>query len=283
MIDSIESERRRAFSVWLRTGRLPVAHGADGRELKFNPWHDPRDGRFTFAGTGKYYAQGWGDGGFTGGGGGRTGGGGATGSWETDDERKQRERTARARAATPAAIANKPVQRATLKPAAPATKPAQRVVPRRPVSAAKPVTRITKTRNGYTFELDSNARTRRVSGHLSMTQTPVRSRSAQLGAGGPDRRPTDEGGHYIAARFNGPTDAFNHFAQDTDFNRRDYRLLEEQWARAKRKGKDVWVKIVPTYEGRSQRPSTINVWFEIDGHKESLGFPNERGKKRDGK
>ncbi|WP_394648755.1 hypothetical protein [uncultured Sphingomonas sp.] len=39
------------FSHWLRTGRLPRAEGPDGLELKFNPWHDPADGRFTFAGT----------------------------------------------------------------------------------------------------------------------------------------------------------------------------------------------------------------------------------------
>src|SRR5436305_366039 len=68
MIDNIESERRRAFVVWMRTGRWPVARGADGREVKFNPWHDPRTGRFTFAGTGNFFAQRWDGGGFTGGG-----------------------------------------------------------------------------------------------------------------------------------------------------------------------------------------------------------------------
>lgn len=40
------------FSHWLRTGRLPPVRTADGIELKFNPWHDPADGRFTFAGAG---------------------------------------------------------------------------------------------------------------------------------------------------------------------------------------------------------------------------------------
>jgi len=269
MIDTIESERRRAFSVWLRTGRLPVARRADGIEVKFNPWHDPRTGRFTFAGTGNYYPQGWGDGGFTGGGGGKSGGGGATGpGWETDEERKQRERAARARAAVPAAVADRPVQR---------------IAPKQTAPAAKPITRVTITRNGYAFELDANARTRRVSGHLSTAQTVARSRTAQARAGGTDRRPSDDGGHYIARRFNGPTDAFNHFAQDANFNRGGYRVLEDQWARAKSKGKSVWVKIVPTYEGKSQRPSVINVWFKIDGGEESQRFPNESGKKRDGK
>lgn len=55
MIDISESERRRAFSIWSRTGRLPSVGSADGIELKFNPWHDPKNGRFTFVGAGRRY------------------------------------------------------------------------------------------------------------------------------------------------------------------------------------------------------------------------------------
>lgn len=47
-----------AFSWWLRTGALPPVRGEDGVELKFNPWHDPANGRFTFAGSGRHYAGG---------------------------------------------------------------------------------------------------------------------------------------------------------------------------------------------------------------------------------
>lgn len=39
---------RSAFEIFLRTGRGTV-------ESKFNPWHDPEDGRFTFAGQGRYF------------------------------------------------------------------------------------------------------------------------------------------------------------------------------------------------------------------------------------
>ncbi|OYY73072.1 hypothetical protein [Sphingomonas sp. 28-63-12] len=49
MIQISDNERRRAFSVWLRTGRLPNLRDTDGVAVKFNPWHDPRNGRFTFA------------------------------------------------------------------------------------------------------------------------------------------------------------------------------------------------------------------------------------------
>jgi hypothetical protein len=51
-------ERRTAFSVWLRTGRWPRAEAVRNVEVKFNPWHDARDGRFTFAGAGGYFAAG---------------------------------------------------------------------------------------------------------------------------------------------------------------------------------------------------------------------------------
>ncbi len=44
-----EQLRRQAFSSWLRTGRWPIVRTADGIECKFNPYHDPTNGRFTFA------------------------------------------------------------------------------------------------------------------------------------------------------------------------------------------------------------------------------------------
>lgn len=39
--------KRSAFAVFLRTGRRI----AEPVEAKFNPWHDPEDGRFTFVGA----------------------------------------------------------------------------------------------------------------------------------------------------------------------------------------------------------------------------------------
>lgn len=55
-----ESQRPKASSHWLRTGVLPPVRRPDGIELKFNPWHDPADGRFTFAGSGHYHGAGGG-------------------------------------------------------------------------------------------------------------------------------------------------------------------------------------------------------------------------------
>lgn len=47
-------ERKSVFERWLRTGHFGSfkavgAKSGVGRELKFNPYHDPRDGRFTTA------------------------------------------------------------------------------------------------------------------------------------------------------------------------------------------------------------------------------------------
>lgn len=49
-----------AFSWWLRTGRLPVVGASGEIEFKFNPWHDPQNGQFTFAGSGQYRSGGTG-------------------------------------------------------------------------------------------------------------------------------------------------------------------------------------------------------------------------------
>ncbi|HEX7855169.1 MAG TPA: hypothetical protein VF503_15885 [Sphingobium sp.] len=57
MIELSEDEWRRAFPMWLRTGRLPSIQKNDAIERKFNPWHDPKDGRFTFGESGHYHGE----------------------------------------------------------------------------------------------------------------------------------------------------------------------------------------------------------------------------------
>ena len=47
-MDNLKKDGRTAFSIWMRTGRWPRTTNGRNLELKFNPWHDPRDGRFTF-------------------------------------------------------------------------------------------------------------------------------------------------------------------------------------------------------------------------------------------
>ncbi|MEP9357483.1 hypothetical protein [Sphingomonas sp. KR3-1] len=52
-MNNLKKDERTAFSVWMRTGRWPRSV-----EVKFNPWHDPRNGQFTSAGMGTYSGPG---------------------------------------------------------------------------------------------------------------------------------------------------------------------------------------------------------------------------------
>jgi hypothetical protein len=79
------------------------------------------------------------------------------------------------------------------------------------------------SKNGYAYEIDQIGRTRRVSGTITLNPKQGISRANQRDAGGPDRKPhSDQGGQYIARQFNGPTEAFNHFAQNSNFNQSRY-------------------------------------------------------------
>lgn len=236
LIEISEEEWRRAFPIWLRAGKLPSYPKVHGVECKFNPWHDPENGRFTFTGTGRYH-----------GGGGSFGGGGATGAWQ----RFQPKRVS----------ANQKRSSATIIPAG---QPTGSSSARAAAASEAPFRSI--LRNGYTYQIDSRQRTLRVSGALTVADLPIRSRTSQRQAGGTERRASDDGGHYIAARFNGPIEAFNHFAQDTNVNRGGYRVLEDEWARDKRAGRAVTVRIVPRFDSASVRPSVIDVWWTVDGN-----------------
>lgn len=282
-MDSLANARRRAFSLWLRTGRLPPSAKPTNAEVKFNPWHDPNDGRFTFAGTGRYFGS---------------------GSSDRSAARMHERPSGRGRRSKPfggfspgegpdpdpgfnsgGASGDMPVPDLAqhLGEQAQGGRPETRGANLAHIAANRAKGWRRDFRNGYQWWLDPTGRLREVEGTLTSSNAPRRSRATQRQAGRPDRRPTDDGGHYIAPRFNGPTDAFNHFAQDQNFNRGQYRALEDQWARALRAGKRVDVRIKPVYDRASRRPKYINVWFWIDGHLESQRFPNERQGRRDAK
>lgn len=139
-----------------------------------------------------------------------------------------------------------------------------------------------EVKNGYAFDIDVIARNRRTFGQLSLAVSPSRSRRAQAQAGKPDRLGDDDGGHFIAARFNGPRDSFNHFAQNANFNRGSYRTMEDSWAKELQAGHRVFVDIEPLYHGASKRPYQLNVYWEVDDKKFRKKFPNEaKGAKGD--
>jgi hypothetical protein len=258
---SRDTASREAVGVYLRTGILPADRPEDV-ETKFNPWHDLL-GRFTFKNGGSTSgdgSQGWGGGGFTGPGGGGDGfdGAGASASWDPAPSRSPEAGKTSAR-------------------------PKTGIVASAAAASAPEASWHSVVRNGYTYQLDAADRTRQVTGTLALNTGQSRSRGAQAGAGGSDRLPTDDGGHYIARRFDGPTDTFNHFAQDANFNRGGYRVLESGWANDIKAGKQVYVAITPTYDGSSKRPSAIRVVYSVNGSRETRTFPNGSKGKSHGK
>lgn len=235
------------FEYFLRTGRR-VTRGGNPRSVgfKFNPWHDPGNGRFTFRNSGEYW-PGDGFGGFGGGGGGFNGGG-AGGNWE------------------PPVPKPKPVRAPTPK----ADGPQPSTIPE------------SHERNGFQFKVDGLRRPTLATGELKLDTDAGRSRRLQRATGGSDRRSSDDGGHFIAPRFNGPREWFNHFAQDRNFNRGGYREMEREWGKQVAAGRRVFVDIRPRYDGNSQRPSKIIVYWTVNGRRKRQSFHNERGGKPNG-
>jgi DNA/RNA non-specific endonuclease len=106
-----------------------------------------------------------------------------------------------------------------------------------------------------------------------------RSRKHQNNAGKPDRLDTDHGGHFIAREFGGPKIALNHFAQDARSNRSEYRSLELSWKAYLKQGKKVSVNIVPSYIGRSRRPTSLDVTFYVGRVRKKRTIINSTGER----
>ncbi len=329
------SSRKReptAFSVYLRTGRRV----ADRRvEVKFNPWHDPVDGRFTFAGRGSLYPAGGGasavdpqsspskdrqdranysDPNYT----------DAQASAKRNDPKNPQNhsiyvvrpgdnlsRIARSREGVTAedlAWLNEIPLDHPLQIGQRIKVPHQQYLdglreaknkalaldyyirtrrqfpanPKNPPSLERQILDSNwrrEAKNGYEFYIDAIGRSRQAYGLLHFGPSE-RSRKNQKGV--QDRVPTDDGGHYIAARFEGPSDAFNHFAQNANFNRGAYRVLEDKWADALRAGDKVFVNIVPHYLGTSKRPDWIDVSWSVNGKRYKTKFANAPRGKADG-
>lgn len=296
--------RSARFEAYLRTGRRVAATKAI--EVKFNPWHDPEDGRFTFANGGRHFP--------------------GSSPRQSDNQSQYSPKNPRNHSTyvvrrgdtlSRIAAARKGLRISDLAElngisATETLRPGQRlIVPnqayldagrraknnfvnlafymdthggRLPPNPARAPTigeqldsdwrRVAK--NGYEFSIDIIDRPRRIRGVLSVAVTTERSRRNQAQAGGSERRSTDDGGHFIAARFNGPRDRFNHFAQNANFNRGAYRAIEENWSREIKAGRRVFVDIVPQYSGASTRPHTIIVTWYVDGQRSRRRLPNEK-------
>jgi LysM repeat protein len=319
-----------AFSIYLRTGRRVDVSQV---EVKYNPWHDEDDGRFTFAGQGQYVAAGSSgkvniDGKVS-----RSDWGRPDKDWVPDRSRLRADhpdnysifivergdslssiaRRRKGLTARDLAWLNKHPIDQPLKVGQRIKVPHQAYVdagraahrnffglayylqthggkfppnPANPPSLQSQILDLNwrkETKNGYDFHIDIIARTRRVMGALSLGPKAPRSRPNQARAGEPNRSEGDDGGHFIATRFNGPSDSFNHFAQNARVNRGAYRAMEDRWHKALQAGHKVSVDIEPHYEGTSMRPDSVRVTWFTDGKKDFRIFLNEAKGEQDGK
>lgn len=272
-LSSFDARQHSAFARWIRTGfRLPEPQVDPPLEVKFNPYHDPANGQFTFGPGGSAGSAGAGmtsapkrphrpdgdrrwTGDFHGGGGGTGGGGGATGSYPWPDAAAKPKDAEAPRNLQTLAILTRVRPTPTFGP------------------HPKPQPTTVIRQNGYAFTVDASHRTQRTHGELKLANAQ-RSTTNQSRAGGADRLGLDDGGHFIASRFNGPKDAFNHFAQNRNFNRGAYRTLEEGWAKDLKAGKRVSVDITADYAGTSRRPRSLVVHWLVDGREHTQHFNN---------
>lgn len=87
-------------------------------------------------------------------------------------------------------------------------------------------------------------------------------------------RGTDQGGHIVGSRFFGPGEQINLYPQSATLNQGAWKQMENTWADAIVKGKDVKIEVKAIFEGTSKRPVKFEVEFWIDGEYKLNKFEN---------
>ena len=130
--------------------------------------------------------------------------------------------------------------------------------------------------NGYVYETDSRGRITSAEGWLHIDETPRKEISSSMESiGKGDQREGDQRGHLIADRFGGSNGLENIVAMNGEVNQRDYKAIESECAKGLESGKEVYMKVVPKYDGDSNRPSAFRVIYTIDGEKSVKTLKNE--------
>lgn len=127
-------------------------------------------------------------------------------------------------------------------------------------------------KNDYEFKTDGEGRPALVSAKLELEEGQRSPEQTKIGKMG---KPTDEGGHLIATRFDGPPDAFNVVPQDAHLNRGEWKEMENDWADYIEKGRDVKVLVEPIYDSKSIRPARFDVVYQVDDQIIQKSFVNK--------
>ena len=130
----------------------------------------------------------------------------------------------------------------------------------------------------YTYSTDGAGRVEQVTGKLEL-KTHDRNGYQQTKAGKEggvkDGVEGDDGGHLIAAIFNGPGEQINYHAMDGTLNKSGWKKMENDWAQALKDGKTVDVDIKAVFDGASKRPEAFRVDYKIDGKSFTRTFFND--------
>ena len=91
----------------------------------------------------------------------------------------------------------------------------------------------------------------------------------------PGKQPGDHAEHLAGDRFGGSGQLDNLVSQHWLVNLSSYKLLENEWYRAKRAGKTVGVSVCVEYAGDDLRPSAFSIEYTIDGEEHSKHITND--------
>lgn len=133
--------------------------------------------------------------------------------------------------------------------------------------------------NGHAYMTDALGRVSKAEGLLDVSNLRKMDRNTyqQLVAGKVGGEGY-EGGHLIATLFGGAGEKINLIPQLAAVNRREFRVLEREWADAIRAGKDVKVEVRPVYVGTSKIPDEVVVDHWVNKVRQPpRAFPNKPG------
>ncbi|WP_395343526.1 DNA/RNA non-specific endonuclease [Ningiella sp. W23] len=134
----------------------------------------------------------------------------------------------------------------------------------------------------YTYHTDELGRVTKVTGKLDlekMDRNTYQQYKAGEQGGIKDGLADDEGGHLIASIFKGPGEQINYAAMDGNLNKGAWKRMENKWAEALKGDppKTVEVEINAIFDGNSKRPSSFEIFYEIDGVEKFLPLENKPG------
>jgi len=98
---------------------------------------------------------------------------------------------------------------------------------------------------------------------LDITRRPVGNRLKNE-RDTPGKLPGDEAGHLIGDRFGGSPKLDNLVSQTSWFNQSEYKKIENMWEKKLGEGCRVKMAIYVNYTGNNKRPSSFDVWYQID-------------------